>query len=508
LWQLRQNGAFKKLTDTATTPAPLRPALTRTHLDAWSMTSLDVHPGRAEVGPWIRGWTTDEPQTQVLWRRILPIRDDDTTDMVIRTLTTFFAAARPHVSEQLETETWRVVDLLRSRAKAVLKRLVSELDAEPHDLESEAVNTPTLTRNAIVAVVLGSDRSVERVWRLQQIDDADPKRLHAMIASRMVVLYAGLGGLDKAGLSDAKAGAAPSTLDDERPPPTIEDEAQDASLWSEERLGKIGFRVRRQRHSEDEGGGNWRVLYQRIITRSDEETGNPEAWEWRVEQWVGEGAAGEYRALARRDQFLEVHHREAKVQARRIGQRLGLPDDLVELLAEAAGAHDLGKMRVNWQTFAGNFGYPRRPRYAEPLAKFVKGGHPNLLKIGDDTYRHEFGSVHDLIKQKAFDGRGADQRDLALHVIAAHHGNARPVIAPADELHLKDVSAKLAGEIALRFTRLHKKWGAWGLVWLEALLRAADAAASRKLDEGASEAPDRSSAALSPEGRAVRKDAA
>ena len=41
-----------------------------------------------------------------------------------------------------------------------------------------------------------------------------------------------------------------------------------------------------------------------------------------------------------------------------------------------------------------------------------------------------------------------------------------------------------AREAALRFVRLQAEWGAWGLAWWEALLRAADWAASRALNEG------------------------
>ena len=37
---------------------------------------------------------------------------------------------------------------------------------------------------------------------------------------------------------------------------------------------------------------------------------------------------------------------------------------------------------------------------------------------------------------------------------------------------------------AMRFARLQKRWGPWVLAWWEALLRAADAQASRDNDEG------------------------
>jgi CRISPR-associated endonuclease/helicase Cas3 len=38
-------------------------------------------------------------------------------------------------------------------------------------------------------------------------------------------------------------------------------------------------------------------------------------------------------------------------------------------------------------------------------------------------------------------------------------------------------------EVALRFARLQKRWGPWGLAWWEALLRAADVQASRDNDK-------------------------
>ena len=55
----------------ATTPALLRPALTRALVDAWSMTSLDKHTGRPDdIQPWLRGWEEDQkPQTTVVWRK-------------------------------------------------------------------------------------------------------------------------------------------------------------------------------------------------------------------------------------------------------------------------------------------------------------------------------------------------------------------------------------------------------------------------------------------------------
>lgn len=78
-----------------------------------------------------------------------------------------------------------------------------------------------------------------------------------------------------------------------------------------------------------------------------------------------------------------------------------------------------------------------------------------------------------------------DLRDLALHLVAAHHGYARPVIAAVDPDHAPSASAALARATALRFARMQTRWSPWGLAWWEALLRAADWAASRELNERA-----------------------
>ena len=92
---------------TATTPSPLRPALTRAVVDSWSMTSLEEHTGRPDIEPWLRGWIeNDKPQTVVIWRRYLPIRrgEKPSADDVEE----FFEAATPYSSEILETESYRV----------------------------------------------------------------------------------------------------------------------------------------------------------------------------------------------------------------------------------------------------------------------------------------------------------------------------------------------------------------------------------------------------------------
>ena len=110
------------------------------------------------------------------------------------------------------------------------------------------------------------------------------------------------------------------------------------------------------------------------------------------------------------------------------------------------------------------------------------------LTILLDGYRHEFGSIISVGNHERLLTLPEDLRELAMHLIASHHGFGRPFIetggcdaAPPSGLE------RYAKEIALRFERLQRAWGPWGLAWWESLLRAADQQASRENDERASE---------------------
>jgi CRISPR-associated endonuclease/helicase Cas3 len=501
LWTTRQDGRrlagpgalrslqgderFRLLAIDATTPAPLRPKLTRALIDAWSMTSLDEHPGRPDVVPWIRGWVDEDPQTSVLWRKYLPVRNDDRYEAAKDVVGDFMEAAPPHLTELLETYTSSVVDLMRTRAKALLSGKGQEPEVPggrdqergdvPGHAEKQDADEARLAARTFAAVVLTPSRKVERLLRLHEFYDIDAKRLYAMIAGRTVILDARIGGLDETGLMNAKQNATPATID--TPVRLVETAHQ---LWSEERLRQVGFRVRRTL-SNVEPNAEWKVSYQRFVALKDEESDdNAAAAVWRVEDWVGDTTARLDTALASADQTIDEHHEQAENKANEIGLGLGLPEVMRRFLAKSASVHDLGKMRTNWQAYAGNYGYPQRPKKPHPLAKFSKRGNPNLLKIGDLTYRHEFGSLRD--SQTMLADLDGSARDFILHLVAAHHGNTRPLIAPVDQDAAPSASAELARHAAFRFARLQRQWGPWGLAWWEALLRAADVAASREID--------------------------
>ena len=69
-------------------------------------------------------------------------------------------------------------------------------------------------------------------------------------------------------------------------------------------------------------------------------------------------------------------------------------------------------------------------------------------------------------------------RDLTLHLVAAHHGHARPGFA--ERRHWGNAGpdtdlAPAARRVERRFDDLQRRLGPWELAWLEAIVKAADA---------------------------------
>ncbi len=168
----------------------------------------------------------------------------------------------------------------------------------------------------------------------------------------------------------------------------------------------------------------------------------------------------------RTELLLDTHLRRTETWAIRLAGCLGLPDDQRNALARAGLAHDLGKRRRVWQRSIKRFKEP-------PLAK----GPMQPSALGH--YRHELGSLHD----GDFRDLNDEAKDLALHAVAAHHGRARPhfpVVESYDPELKENVVAALVREVPLRFDRLQRRYGRWGLAWLESILRAADVLGSEE----------------------------
>lgn len=440
----------------ASSPAPLRPALNRALVDAWSMTSLLEHTGRPEVAPWLRGWVDEQPQTTVVWRQYLPAREKPAVNK--KEIENFFEAAPLHVSETLETESYRVFDWLKKRANKLIEAKQGE---------------QVLKKDDVVGILLKTDGSLLRVLKLHDLlgdtkNKDDKKRFEDIerdVKGKTLVLDARFGGLQD-GLLKADASHVPVTADG-------------SSQWLDpidEKKPVIRFRIfARDSEPDIDGDDDWHESLRFAL----EHNADGEVTRWlSIQKWRDTSNNEDDRAEGR-PQALAEHQSWAAQRAQGIGRRLGLHEDYITMLAIAARMHDEGKRAQRWQRAFRAEREAKRLGINEPLAK--TRGPINQAVLGG--YRHEFGSLPYAQHDAAFTELSTELQELALHLIAAHHGYARPLIATTGcEDTPPSMLEERARQVALRFACLQKRWGPWGLAWWEALLRAADVQASRDND--------------------------
>ena len=471
----------RAIVDQATTPEPLYPALTRPLVDAWSMTSLERHEGRPEVGPWLRGWEEqEEPQTTVVWRTHLPRTcvGDDTPTAPQTLVDDFFQCAPPHATEKLEALRSHVLDWLLARAEAVSNRTrehelviaAGDIAAVVLDMAGECMCTVTLEDLCFLA------RKASTLNRGEKRDQRQRRaELERTLTGNLVVVDARIGGLSADGMLDEKCDLMAVTADsDER----WQELRADPDSDSDSDRPVIGFRVRRvTRDSDAEGLGQppipdgWRHVrtFETEFDASGGVRAGLEIFKWRHDA-ANEGA----RSVLSVPQTLRSHAEQVAARVRAIAERLRLPVDEIDALVVAARLHDDGKAAERWQRAM------NAPREGGPYAKTRGGGDWRQL----EWYSHEFGSL--VAAERA--GLPKATRDLILHLIAAHHGHGRPLI-PVDGCE-DEPPSKLeatAGAAALRFARLQERYGPWALAWREAILRAADQGASRDWSENPQE---------------------
>ena len=454
LAQLQETVGSEKVAK-ASTPMPLHPALSRPLVDSWAMTSLEEHTGRPEVAPWLRGWVDEEPQTTVAWRSYLPLRFESTRANPIKIseneIDAFFEAAPLQTEELLETETRRVVEWLKKRVRSTLKTLERNPE-ESADVTTEGLQP--ITPTTPIAFPLNGSGGSELPFSLQEVDQLGQNQLESRLAGRRLVVDARLGGIAE-GLLDSGCNECASTIEDNWGKP---EEAKDENLR---------FRIHLlHRDTPWECEDPWQQVREMHYRVSPEGTALTRLV---IEKYGRTDSDEESRAVSSKPQALSEHQEWVAAEARRIAIALDLEDEDRLMIEVAARHHDDGKGAARWQRafHAGGGG---------PYAKTAKA--PNLAIL--NGFRHEFQSVLDA-ERSGLDGleRSDPRLELALHLMAAHHGHSRPTIRTdgCDSLPPTQAAGR-AHEIALRFARLQKQWGPWGLAWWEALLRAADQRAS------------------------------
>ena len=472
------------LVEQASTPPPLHPPLELPTVEAWAMTSLPEHTGRPDIQPWLRGWVQEESQAIIIWRQYLPWRrerDGSLRAPLKAEVEAFFRATPPHLLERLEAPAGVLADVLISRARSWKKQFDEQVAAHNDEADGQhgADAQPAL-------LALSPAGEFRRGWTLEQLAAEKGSTLTPTIAGCLLVAARELGGLASSGLLDKKASEAPDTLD---------------AGWSEEWQQVIGYRVRLARPATletglteeearskagqakqaDEGAfGPWREEHVLVLERD----GHDEPKSWLVVEVLRSHDRQEGDpAIARIDYGLKPHLEDVAREARQLAESLHLPQRWQELLRLSGQWHDVGKNRAVWQLAAsakvGNLlRQGQKLAMDTAFAKTTGPFRPRLL----GGYRHEFGSLLDALDDAALRALPEAERDIILHLVAAHHGGARPLINAVDPMHPPSRLQQVAAETALRFARLQRRFGPWGLAWLEALLRAADRKASAMLN--------------------------
>ena len=193
---------------------------------------------------------------------------------------------------------------------------------------------------------------------------------------------------------------------------------------------------------------------------------------------------------------LDKHLKGVEKWARSIGDGVGLPDSQVKDLALAARLHDAGKADPRFQAML-HGGHPWAAQVGGPL--LAKSGNLPTSRAERRRARRESrypeGGRHELLSVSLIENApdllqtGSD-RDLVLHLVASHHGYCRPfapVVADSGPVkveaavlgHPMSASSdtgleRLDSGVPERFWELVRRYGWWGLAWLEALMRLAD----------------------------------
>lgn len=466
----------------AFSPSPQMRTATAIQYDVWALTSI-IKPiaARQPVAPYLHGESEwQPPETHVAWREDPEIIQGPLLDAYSPEVLLEDFPLKPH--EILRDTSQRIAESLSNRIEKYF------LEDNEHAEQRDFPQAWIIRESGMVEIFqLIPSKELHSAYKSRNRDKnekdvvaARKKALEEQIARATIILPSCLGGVSKQGFFDSDA-KADNSLD----------------------VAKIeGSRFRLHSSSPEvpaEYAAAFRLV--RVVdTCLNDEDGKESPhryWLWlEAKNTVDAG-----KKSAPQPETLVEHTDAVLRNVSAIAGKLfsdepkpGEPN-LQRCLCVAAKLHDAGKNRQFWQLGIGNTGYDP----AKPGTILAKSGGSMRRRNLSQKYRHEFGALGTadahLLTQDEFAGLTEMERDVVLHLVAAHHGRARPHF-PVDEVFdyscSPDVSMALAAEVPLRFGRLQQKFGRWGLVWLESILRSADYAASAGIVADKKDIPEHS----------------
>jgi CRISPR-associated endonuclease/helicase Cas3 len=411
-------------------PEPAIPRLDERVVSLWAMTTERHSKVRPEVEPWLHGKPErDFGETYFAWREDIHwLANQDIAETDLKEV---FRRHPLFASEKLREPTFRAAEKLKALA-----------DGHP--------NARVILIDSVGGV------SIESLAEI-----ADPRKLRYAT----VVLPAAptdghsVGTLTKGMLETDAAKGEPANdvadLDTEPARARYLVEQVDGS-WRKRKIGEF--------NTEEIPGPDVVDGYPVPIPNMDED-GPPTRF---LVYWRAQTARTETQRVE-----LDAHVREVCKAVRQLAT--ALTPGMAPAFERAAELHDEGKKHNIWQKYAWGRSTPQ-PNVI--LGKPQGKTHWSLLA----GFRHEFASlVHARKMLSDFD---EPTQDLILHLIASHHGRARPHFRRNEWLkdHLP-FSGEVALEVVQRFARLQERFGWWGLAYLEAVFKAGDVMASQGKEE-------------------------
>lgn len=196
---------------------------------------------------------------------------------------------------------------------------------------------------------------------------------------------------------------------------------------------------------------------------------------------------------------LSQHHRNVAARAEEICQVLGLNPLLTQTVTLAARWHDIGKVERRFQAMLHGGNHLAALGAEEPLAK--SGMNPDDRRMwarARELSRLPRGARHEawsasLLRARLRDSWPSTDIDveLLIHLVASHHGHARPWLPPVFDSEGTKESMEITADVdgvtigvatadtvdvdqPQRFAVLNERYGRWGVALLESIVRCAD----------------------------------
>jgi CRISPR-associated endonuclease/helicase Cas3 len=475
------------------------PWLFAQHLDAWSQTSPIPDPD-PDPSLWLHGLDLSDPDVALVWRadvtseRLALALGDEAT---LAALVDSVAAIPPGPSESLSLPVSHVRAWLAGQAPTAVADADSAPAEPPADEgleprlalvwrgESTAVLAPNRIRPGDVLVIpsdyggigaLGTwdPRATGAVMDVAEVDQVGPLRSRPVLRLNEFVLgVSAPGAIEGESSAETLARLRAFCRD-------VSDSPGRPPWWPEARRATTEFLSRDSvpmKARRDDVG--WILTSaRRALTTGSEEISH-----------VDESSEGS--SFAAVQVSLSTHTSGVADTAVRTARNCGLSDALVADLALAAHLHDIGKLDPRFQSM---LAYPDAAP-GTPLGKSQHGNDRALRARAramsglPDGFDHAVAGVAILERYPELLASAHDP-DLVRHLVGSHHGQCRPFAKPVVGVRSVPIRASWGDtEVAMepqdeddvlniqgaeRFFRVRRRYGWYGLAYLEALLRLSD----------------------------------